>query len=621
MTSDRVSASSTHAAAPSSAPALVRTPTSPALGTIKTDGFKNLVDALEFAARGDTGYNFYDGKGELESTLTYAELRDQAQLLARKLLGLGLKRGDRVAIVAETDPLFMRFFFASQYAGLLPVALPAGLQLGGGDAWTSQIRQMLQTCGAAVAVAPASHSKLLTSAAEGLELTLFGEVDAFDALPEDHSCEFQPFSGDEPAYLQYTSGSTSFPRGVEVSQAAAIMNLQEITKYGLQLVSEDRFVSWLPFYHDMGLVGFVLLPMAAQLSADYLSPRTFAMRPRVWLKLLSDNKGTVSSSPPFGYALVAKRLRVADSERYDLSSWRAACVGAERIHPGPLKQFADLLKASNFNPDSFVACYGMAECALAVSFAPLNKGLAIDLVDKFAMTDEGKATPVTADQVVSQNEQNSLEFVDCGYLLPSYKLAIRDDAGNELPERVCGRICLHGPSVMTGYFQNKEATDKVLSADGWLDTGDIGYRIGDQLVITARRKDVIIINGRNIWPQDLEHIAEGVPKVRMGNVSAFSVNEADSSESVIMVVESRHTEPELAEELKSRIQAQFGVSVHVDLVPSRTLPRTSSGKLSRSRAKIDYLQRLAATKMAEMEEANSAAVIAHQDYAIADSVA
>jgi len=612
MTSDPVSAHS----------AQIKTPTSSTTAAVTTDGFNNLVDALDFAANGETGYNFYDGKGELESTMTYAELRDEAQVLARKLMGLGLKRGDRVAIVAETDPLFMRFFFASQYAGLLPVALPAGLQLGGGDAWTSQIRQMLQTCGAAIAVAPPSHSKLLASAAEGMDLRLYGEADVFDALEEDHECVMTPFSGDEPAYLQYTSGSTSFPRGVEVSQAAALMNLHEISKFGLKLTSKDRFVSWLPFYHDMGLVGFVLLPMATQLSADYLSPRTFAMRPRVWLKLLSDNQGTISSSPPFGYALVAKRLRVADSERYDLSHWRAACVGAERIHPGPLKQFADLLKASNFNPNSFVACYGMAECALAVSFAPLDQGLGIDLVDKFEMTDLGRATPALIDSLESNNESNqSLEFVDCGSLLPSYQLAIRDDAGNELPERVCGRICLHGPSVMTGYFQNKEATDKVLSADGWLDTGDIGYRMGDRLVITARRKDVIIINGRNIWPQDLEHIAEGVPKVRMGNVSAFSVNEADSSESVIMVVESRNTEPELADELKARIQGQFGVSVHVDLVPSRTLPRTSSGKLSRSRAKIDYLQRLAATKMAELEEANSAAVIAHQDYAIADSVA
>jgi fatty-acyl-CoA synthase len=357
-------------------------------------------------------------------------------------------------------------------------------------------------------------------------------------------------------------------------------------------------------------VGFVLVPLAAQLSADYLSPRTFAMRPRLWLKLLSDNKGTVSSSPPFGYALCAKRLRVADSESYDLSHWRAACVGAERIHAEPLRQFAKMLRASKFDPKAFLPCYGMAECALAVSFTPLNQGVSIDHVDKYEMTDFGRATPLLENLDGAINANRELEFVDCGNLLPSYELAIRDDAGNELPERECGRICLRGPSVMTGYFQNPEATAEVLSEDGWLDTGDIGYRMGEQLVITARRKDVIIINGRNIWPQDLEHIAEGVPRVRMGNVSAFSVTEDDGKEIVVMVVESRHTNAELAEELARRIQIQFGISVHVDLVRPRTLPRTSSGKLSRSRAKQDFLER-----------SNLPACESHQDYAVQDSVA
>ncbi|MEM7217779.1 MAG: fatty acyl-AMP ligase [Pseudomonadota bacterium] len=569
---------------------------------VKTTGFRNLAEVMDYAAQGTTGVNFYDGKGALESSYTYAELRTEALCLARKLMGLGLKRGDRVAIVAETDPLFMRFFFASQYAGLLPVALPAGLQLGGGEAFTRQIHQMLKTCDASIAVAPASHSALLARACEGLSLVRYGETEDFDCLPE-ADVELQPMLDDEPAYLQYTSGSTSFPRGVEVSQHAVLTNLREIADHGLMLGSGDRFVSWLPFYHDMGLVGFVLLPLGTQLSADYLSPRTFAMRPRLWLKLLSDNKGTISSSPPFGYALVAKRLRVADSEQYDLSNWRAACVGAERIHAAPLKQFADMLKASNFDPRSFVPCYGMAECALAVSFTPLNRGVDIDLVDKLAMTDDGKATPLAA----GRHSDDGLEFVDCGHLLPSYEMAIRNDAGDELPDRVCGRICLRGPSVMSGYFQNREATDAVLSEDGWLDTGDIGYRMGNRLVITARRKDVIIINGRNIWPQDLEHIAEGVPRVRMGNVSAFSVNEDDGTETIVMVVESRHSDDELREELNRRVQAQFGVNVYVDLVPPRTLPRTSSGKLSRSRAKQDYLDRRA--------------IEVHQDYALQGSVA
>ena len=561
---------------------------------IKSTGYSNLVELLEYAAQGVTGFNFYDGRGRIESSLPYSELVGEAKTLARKLMSLGLQRGDRVAIVAETDPLFVRFFFAAQYAGLLPVALPAGLQLGGGEAFTRQIRMMLQSCDAAVAVAPKSHAGLLRTACDGLGLKRFGEASDFDEL-EELDCELIPQRDDEPAYLQYTSGSTAFPRGVQVSQAAVLMNLHEICEHGLALTNKDRFVSWLPFYHDMGLVGFVLAPIAAQQSVDYLSPRTFAMRPRLWLKLISDNRGTVSSSPPFGYALCAKRLRVADAETYDLSSWRVACVGAERIHAGPLKEFADMLKPSKFDPRAFVPCYGMAECALAVSFAPLGKGVSIDHVDKLAMTDQSLATPLA----VGSDPIDGLEFVDCGNLLPSYRLEIRDDAGNELGERVCGRICLHGPSVMTGYFQHPEATSAVLSDDGWLDTGDIGYMMGDQLVITARRKDVIIINGRNIWPQDLEHIAEGVPKVRMGNVSAFSVEQQDAPEMVVMVVESRHSDAALAEELSRRVQEQFGINVHVDLVAPRTLPRTSSGKLSRSRAKQDFLERLALQKASQ----------------------
>ena len=561
---------------------------------VKTAGFSNLVELLEYAAQGVTGYNFYDGRGRLESTLPYSTLAQEAQTLARKLMSLGLQRGDRVAIVAETDPLFLRFFFAAQYAGLLPVALPAGLQLGGGEAFTRQIRQMLQSCEAAVAVAPASHASLLKTACQGLGLKRFGEACDVDQL-EEFDGELVPQRNDEPAYLQYTSGSTAFPRGVQVSQAAVLTNLDEMCRHALALGQNDRYVSWLPFYHDMGLVGFVLAPVASQSSVDYLSPRTFAMRPRLWLKLISDNRGTLSSSPPFGYALCAKRLRVADAETYDLSSWRIACVGAERIHAAPLKEFADMLKPSKFDRRAFVPCYGMAECALAVSFAPLGKGVSIDHVDKLAMTDESLATPLA----VGSDPIDGLEFIDCGNLLPSYKLEIRDDAGNELDERVCGRICLHGPSVMTGYFQNAEATAAVMSADGWLDTGDIGYMMGDQLVITARRKDVIIVNGRNIWPQDLEYIAEGVPKVRMGNVSAFSVAHEDAPETVVMVVESRHDDPALAEELTRRVQQQFGINVHVDLVAPRTLPRTSSGKLSRSRAKQDFLARQALEQRTE----------------------
>jgi fatty-acyl-CoA synthase len=307
---------------------------------------------------------------------------------------------------------------------------------------------------------------------------------------------------------------------------------------------------------------------------------------------MSENRGTMSSSPPFGYALCAKRLRLTDQDRFDLSSWRIACVGAERINPEPLRQFAHILTPAKFDPKAFVACYGMAECALAISFAPIESEVPTEIVDKEIMVNEGRAErlgPADADPL------NSLVFVDCGEVLPSYEMKICDEAGAVVPDRTCGRICLRGPNIMEGYYGDPEATTEALSADGWLDTGDIGYRVGTHLFVTSRRKDVIIVNGRNIWPHDLEYLAEQVPGVRLGNVSAFSVD-ADAGEGqVVLMVESREKDQrrcrEMIQELAGRIRAHFGIDCHVALVPPHTLPRTSSGKLSRFRAKQEFIQR------------------------------
>jgi fatty-acyl-CoA synthase len=316
------------------------------------------------------------------------------------------------------------------------------------------------------------------------------------------------------------------------------------------------------------------------------------MRPRLWLKLMSENRGTMSSSPPFGYALCAKRLRWSDCERYDLSSWRVACVGAERIHPEPLEDFARLLRPNGFDPNAFVACYGMAECTLAISFAPLGAGLEIDVVDQEVMATAGIAQALPLDH---RGCAGSLTFVDCGEPLPSYGVAIRDAQGNDVPERHCGHILLKGPSIMSGYFANEEATQEVMSADGWMNTGDIGYRVGARIYVTARHKDVIIINGRNIWPQDLEYVAEKIEGVRYGHVSAFATAGPDGTDMAVLVTETRETNPavltRLASEIRASIQSSFGIPCHVDLVPSGTLPRTSSGKLSRSQTRHAFIAR------------------------------
>jgi fatty-acyl-CoA synthase len=563
---------------------------------LKCDGFAGLAAVLEYAARGETGFNFYGHNGQLDTVLSYRKLYDDARRLARRLASLGCERGTRVGIVAETDPMFHRFFFACQFAGLVPVTVPAGVQLGAHKAYVSQVRRMLQSCGARIAVAPESHAALLEEVAGSLDLMMSGTPADFDALPQNRRA-LRPSTGTELAYLQYTSGSTRFPRGVAIDQATCLENLRQIACSGLTLTREDRFVSWLPFYHDMGMIGFILVPLIAQLSADYIASRTFAMRPRLWLKLISENRGTISSSPTFGYALCARRLRPSDYERYDLRSWRAACVGAEQIKPAPLRAFAAALAPCGFDAKAFTACYGMAEAVLAVSFAPLGLGLEVDTVHGERMSVDGTAAPAPPDH------PGAAGYVDCGAVLPGFAVSLRDEFGTELPDRRCGRIFLKGPSVMRGYFGDAAATREVLTADGWLDTGDIGYRVGDHLVITARSKDVIIIKGRNIWPHDMESIVEQLDEVRPGGVAAFAISREGDEDQAIIVVETRAHDPASREALThaiwSLMHEHFGINVEVDLVKPGTLPRTSSGKLSRSQSRQGYFERHAKRSVAQ----------------------
>lgn len=566
------------------------TPTDNSL-PLKTAGYRSLAEALDYAARGATGCNFYDGRGELRTVLPYAELRTRALALAHRLHALDLPRGSRVALVAETHPDFLVFFFACQYAGLVPVPLPAAVHLGGKEAFVEHLRAMLADCTARAAFAPENFIGFLSEAAEGLDLRQVGMLTDFMQMPPAAELP-EPPAPNELAYIQYTSGSTRFPRGTTITQRAVLTNLAGILQYGVQIRRGDRFTSWLPYYHDMGLVGLILGPVVSQLSVDYLGTREFAMRPRLWLNLMSTNKSTISFSPPFGYALCARRLRDSDVSDYDLSAWRVAGVGAEMIRPAWLRRFADVLAPSGFRNRAFMPCYGMAECSLAVSFAPLRQGLEVDRLDSDVLAEKRLACPVPED---AGGEIRVTEFVNCGRPLPEYEVEIRDETGNIVPERQCGTVYLRGPSVMNGYLDNPEASRESLSGDGWLNTGDVGYRAGDSLFITGRAKDLLIINGRNVWPQDLEYMAEQQPEVRPEDASAFSIPGEDGSEVAVLVVQCRERDPfkqaDLVERLKQHIQAEFGIACLIELVPLHTLPRTSSGKLSRSEARKDFLRR------------------------------
>jgi fatty-acyl-CoA synthase len=571
------------------------TPTSHSL-PLQLENFSTLTEALDYAAGGETGYNFYSGRGELYAVLSYATLCNEARTLAKKLISLEVPRGSRMALVADTHPDFVRFFFACQYAGLTPVPLPAVIQLSGRNEYINQLERLLANSHAELAMATDDFLPFLTQAAAKLDLKFLGNPQTFDNLPKSDR-PLQPKHEAELAYLQYTSGSTRFPRGVMITQKAVLHNLTAITKYGVKIRTDDRAVSWLPYFHDMGLVGLLLVPLACQMSVDFLRTRDFAMRPRLWLKLLSDNKGTISFSPPFGYDLVARRLRAGEADSYDLSSWRVAGIGAEMIRTQTLESFAEQLAPSGFDSRAFLACYGMAECSLAVCFGPLDKEVQVDHIDANQLAVHQKAVPVNP--LLKNDKGRFNTFVNCGGLMPGYELEIRDTEGQALPERQCGSLYLRGPSVMSGYFRDRETTDEVLSTDGWLNTGDIAYQIGSDVVVTGRSKDMIIINGRNIWPQDIEYLAETQTAVRTGDAMAFFIPDQHGEEQAVVMVECRENDKQKRDDLINRLNGQIrqdlGIDCIIELVPRNTLNRTTSGKPSRYATKKYYLQQISTT--------------------------
>ena len=560
------------------------TPTrSPGLD-ISYAAFGTIAEALDYAARGVTGLNIYSGKGQLVEVLPYRSLREQALGLAHRLLGAGLQPGDRVGLVAESDGDFLRAFCACQYAGLVPAPLPLPAAFGGREGYIAHLRRMVEAAQAHALFGPDMLESWIIEAAEGLNLQLAGSYSQLADAPEAALPAQNP---DALAYLQFSSGSTRFPLGVAVTQRAFLANAHYMARDGLAVTADDRCTSWLPFYHDMGLVGFFLMPMACQLSVDILPTREFARRPLLWLELISRNRGTVSFSPSFGYELALRRAETASTEGLDLSSWRRAGIGGDMVRPAVLTRFAARFTERGFGEEVFVPCYGMAEATLALSFTPPGQGAKQDVIDGIILEREHRAVPA------NDSTTRSRGFVLCGRMLPEHEAQVRGERSEILPERQVGRIFVRGPSLMVGYFGAPDETAQVLSPDGWLDTGDLGYFSDGQLVITGRAKDLILVNGRNVWPQDLEWAAEAdIAALRSGDVAVFSVDNGIAEE-VVVLVQCRSTEPAAREglihDMTKFFRGRHGLETRVVLVPPRSLPQTSSGKLSRSRARAMYL--------------------------------
>jgi fatty-acyl-CoA synthase len=565
------------------APALRATPTdTPGRAKILAD-FASLSEALDYAAKGDTGFNFYSARGTLDAVLTYKVLREQAITHALRLSAAGIKPGDRIALLAATEPDFLTLFFACQYAGAIPVPMPLPTAFGRREAYIDQIKGQIVSSDARMALGPAEFLPLVMDAAAGRSLALIGSLADISALPEGKG-DLAPGKSSDLSYIQYSSGSTRFPMGVMITHESLMANCQGMNKQGVRNGPGDRAASWLPFFHDMGLVGFVLAVLAAQTSGDYLATEDFARRPLTWLKLISDNGGTASYAPSFGYELCARRVanKTDASLELDLSKWRVAGIGGEMIKPHVMQAFATAFKPYGFSEKAFCASYGLAECVLAVSFAETGTGMTLDHVDKQALEDH-RAEPVAA--------ENGRTFVSCGKVMRGHKVEIR--AGDKvLGQRAVGRVFVFGPSVMKGYFNNPEGTAEALH-DGWLDTGDLGYWIGDEMVIVGRAKDMMIVNGRNVWPQDIEWSVEHVEGMKSGDSAAVLLTDENGVEKPTILVQCRPSDPadraRIVADVRARVQEAVGITCDVVLVPPRSLPKTTSGKLARNRAKQMFI--------------------------------
>jgi len=556
--------------------------------------FASLAEALDYAALGGTGLNFYSARGELIAAVPYAALRADAIAIARGLVQAGLARGARMVVLAETNRDFVTLFLACQYAGVVPVPVAIPTTIGSRDAYIAGLRRQFVNCGAMAAMGPDELVPHLAAAADGLDMSLIGGPAAFRDLPGGHA-DLRPLGADEPCYLQFSSGSTRHPQAIEIRQRSPIANCRAIALHGLSVVPDDRCISWLPLYHDMGLVGFFLTPLLIQMSVDYLATRDFARRPSQWLSIMTRNGGTLSYSPSFGYELCVRRAADMAMTALDLRRWRVAGLGGDMIQPHVLRQFADAFAPAGFSSAAFVPSYGLAEATLAVSFGALGEGLRVDRVGRRPLADAGLAEP-------ADDDRGGREFVVCGRPLPGHQVMVRDPYGRAVPDRRVGRIFVKGPSVMAGYFRQPEATAETLSPDGWLDTGDLGYTIAGAVVITGRDKDLIIVNGRNIWPQDIEWAVEELPGLRRGDIAALSVVGDEGDEQVIVLAQCRLTDGEARAALIGAIEGVVRQVAAIEcvavLVPPHSLPKTSSGKLSRSAARRLYLAGRFATEAA-----------------------
>ncbi len=542
---------------------------------------QTLVEALATLPRGrERGFTFL-GLDRKERFYAWEDLEREARRRAALLTGLGLQKGDRLAVVVAEPHEFVLSFLASVVAGIVPVPIYPRASFKARNAYVETVRHIVRASGARGLVTLDNTRPVIEEVLDdGTELEHLIILDDFlqgeptpaqlDELPEPEM--------DEICFLQFTSGSTSMPKGVVVTHANLKANADAfLGPKGLMRAVDDIALAWLPLYHDMGLIGFVLATILHDLKTVLIPTESFARRPGMWMQAMHDYKATITFAPNFAYGLAAKRTRDKDLETMDLSAVRIAGCGAEPINPEVMRTFADRFAPAGFRAEALMPAYGMAEATLAISFHPRMTPLVTDRVDSAALQ-AGRAEP-------AEPGQDSVELISCGYAFPEHEVRIVDADGNTLAERLVGEIATRGPSVTSRYYENEQASGEAFR-NGWLHTGDQGYMAGDRVYVCGRIKDLIIIRGANHYPQDIEWAVSTVEGVRRDNVIAFSVMR-DGEETLIVAAEGNSSDAaELRKTIAARVMETNSLAVgHVAVVKVGSLPKTSSGKVQRRRTK------------------------------------
>ena len=537
-----------------------------------------LVDAIRrLSHHRERGFVFVRPDGS-ERFCSFADIHEEASRRGAHLAARGLEKGDRVALVIPDGDEFVLSFLGAIYAGVVPVPMYPQLSFKNVDSYHETVAHITRASGAKLLLTTQATLPFVDPVKARVD-TLRGliTVDELAApAPAPLDVDVTP---DDLAFLQFTSGSTSRPKGVMVTHKNLAANSEAFMIHGLGKDSSfDKGVSWLPLFHDMGLIGFVIGPLFTDIPVVFLPTASFVRAPRVWLDTIHKHRGTITYAPNFAYALVAKRVKDKDMAGLDLSCMRITGCGAEPIQAKTLRDFAEKLAPAGFDARSFLPSYGMAEATLAITFVPHGTGVHVDSVDKKRMQ-AGVAEPTRAADPGSQ------DLVACGRPFPQHEVAIVDESGKRLGEREVGHIITRGPSITPGYYEEPELT-RLGFRDGWLYTGDLGYVAAGQLYICGRIKDIIIIRGRNFYPQDIEWVVSELPGVRRGNVVAFGVDVLGEEQLVVCAEAFQSDAAGLVDAITQAVAANVGLTVHkVEIVPQGVLPRTSSGKPQRSKTK------------------------------------